>query len=304
MKNNLKYIALVVALMVAILTWFVVREPSANEDKAVGSEVQTNAGHLPANSSSERNRKSGRPDAWRLPFKLKPRLDTEQRAQLEHDPAAALEALMSTAEDPGFYSRWERQRHLLVAWAGRDPEAAIRWVNAREYPVGRAELLGAVAAGHMIHGGPEALQSFLAQYNEDPALLPKYQGNLDQFALRLMARADTISDCLEMLKESRNVVLAGALVEGIDTSDRKMATIDYFEAKGIRVEPNYWSLQTVATEDPRLWVDWAARRQSDLLPELIQSWNRQDPAAAKKWIEQTIPRNDPRRREIENLIRE
>jgi hypothetical protein len=39
-----------------------------------------------------------------------------------------------------------------------------------------------------------------------------------------------------------------------------------------------------------------------MLTDIIQSWARQEPEAAKNWLHQRIPFNDPRRKEIDGRL--
>ena len=82
------------------------------------------------------------------------------------------------------------------------------------------------------------------------------------------------------------------------------AAIDYLEAKGVKPELNYWSLQAAADEAPKTWVDWAFRRDSDILTELVQNWARDDLQAAKAWVESEMLKSDLRRADILSLIKE
>ena len=96
-----------------------------------------------------------------------------------------------------------------------------------------------------------------------------------------LGRDDTI--------DTRNSELAGWMVLGIPGAQNQIAAIDSIEAKGIPVAVDHWSFQTSIGEDPRYWADWAAQRESDMLPKIIQTWTRDHPTAAKTWIGQHLP---------------
>lgn len=214
-----------------------------------------------------------------------------QQSQLSQDPELAI-------------SQWPEDRYdLIVAWAGIDPDAAMAWVD-RHMGEGAVDLLSAMAAGHLLHGGPEAMEAFIEQHNHDPRLWLKHQGTLQTRAWACMAKSDTIAEALEMVKESKNASWAGSLVTGVDGTQRKMALIDYMEAKQIKVEIDYWSLQRDAEKEPRMWADWAANRNSELLTEVVQSWARQDREAALQWTRRSLVDGDARKKEILDLIQE
>ncbi len=117
-----------------------------------------------------------------------------------------------------------------------------------------------------------------------------------------LGRDDTIDTALGILLDTRNSELAGWMVLGIPGAQNQIAAIDYLEAKGIPVAVDHWSFQTSIGEDPRYWADWAAQRESDMLPKIIQAWARDHPAEAKTWIGQHLTPGTPRYAKVMELI--
>lgn len=292
MKKACLFVIIAVMLIAVTTTVINLARQGEKTEEGKGSK-SSHSDRLDQRAHSRQKRDAA--NQWNLPFKDQARLTDEQQIALNDNPKKALAQAIANKENP---------LHLIVEWAGQDPDAAMRWVdlNADSLSYGMADLLGAVAAGHLIHGGPDAMMKFIQQHNQDSRLLPKAQGVLDRYAFRLLGRSDTIGIGLKMLQESKDGILAGYLIGGIDGSNKKMAAIDYMEAKNLKPTLNYWALQDSASKDPQLWADWALRRNSDLLPELIQSWARDDGKAARVWMESELMKDDPRLDEIRSLI--
>lgn len=241
------------------------------------------------------------------PFQV-PRLSDEERTILAANPAAALAA---------------RPDHLdlLVSWAAMDPAAALAWADAQKDSRHlRSNLLGAIAAGILIKDGAGAMNDFIAEHIADPGLLPKYQNRTELLSHTMfhLGRDDSADAAMAILTELRDRAAAGgeaadgappvgklasSLVLGTKGgADDQARAIDYLEAKGIGVELDYWSFQAAFDADPRYWADWAWKRDSDLLTDIVQAWHREHPAEASAWIADRLPPADPRRGEIDERI--
>lgn len=296
-KIYLLTLASLIAFILVILGLNTLKKKEDLEESSSSQHRRTwSASPTPSRPSRERKTS----DRWTLPFHVSQRLSEEQRVLLKSNPEEAL----TTAWTSVTQEQWAQQQHLLVAWAGRDPEAAMQWVSqhVQTGQSGAANLFAALAAGQLIHSGPEAMQRFISRYDNAEQLTPKQQGKLEEYTYGLLGKADTIEAAMASIQTSKNGVLAGAIVGGIDGSNQKMAAIDYMEAKGVKIELNYWNLQQAARENPRIWADWAVKRDSELLPELIQSWSRQDQGAAKTWLKSSLPADDPRLQSVLELI--
>lgn len=152
------------------------------------------------------------------------------------------------------------------------------------------------------------MMQFIKLHHDDTRIPYKQREKLDQYAFRHLGYADTIGSALQIVTQSeRNdgAILAGSLVLGLGSTNatqRQMQALDYLEAKGIAVEIDYWSFQHAIAEDPRYWADWAETRDSALLAEIVQAWNREHPEQAKTWIAQRFGKLDPRRTRLEELL--
>lgn len=226
---------------------------------------------------------------------LQPRLTDEGKRRLQN----ASDVMTGDAE------AWSREDdNLLVAWAAQDPEAALNWVNTDgDRQVNRAQTLGAVAAGILLKDGREAMQRFLDAHQQDPELRPKDQGDLEKHLFFHLGREDTFNTAMEILAESKNPRLAGSLVSGIDGAQFQTSAIDYMEAKGIQVQIDYWSHQDAIGKDPRYWADWAWKRDSGMLPDIVNGWARDNLEEARAWVEDRIPKDDKNRAAIDELLK-
>ena len=292
MKGNhpgrILYFGLVAVFLVVGVgfVFFAMKTGSKPEEPAGGTEVG-------APGASRQTARHAGPEKMKPPIHL-PRLDEAGRRALESDPGADLlgycgkdgEDWTLAAED------------LLVAWAARDPEAAMQWIRTAKPPVTRAQLLGAVAAGILIRDGREAMEAFVAKHQDDPDLRPKDRGELMGYVFYHLGRDDTLGAAMEMLRESNDASLAGSMVLGIPGARDQIAAIDYLEAKGIPVDVSYHAFQASISKDPRYWADWASNRQNDMLSEIIQAWARDHTAEAKTWIGQRFSPNDPQYGEL------
>lgn len=206
---------------------------------------------------------------------------------------------------------WDTEAdNQLVRWAVHDAAAAMEWLMTTGDSGGDtyARLLGAIATGILIGEGNGAMMQFIERHQNDDRIPFKHRGELDQYLFRHLGYADTIDSALEAVADRAGddgAILAGALVLGLDgthATQRQMRAIDYLEAKGVAVEIDYWSFQHAIAEDPRYWADWAEQRDSALMEEIVQAWNRDDPEEAQTWIDQRFGRSDPRRTRLEELL--
>jgi hypothetical protein len=235
---------------------------------------------------------AGNASRHRDPFQV-PRLTAAEESLLKADPTKAVGA---NPDDLDF----------LVAWAALDPSAALAWVDQQvDHRQSRENLLGAIAAGILIKEGQDAMDRFLADHEQDPGLLPKYQskGALLRHAMLQLGRNDSSHSALEILRSSSDAALAGFLVLGTPGDSANMTrAIDYLEAKGILVEVDYWSFQSAIDADPRYWADWALERDSELLTDIAQAWSRKHAEEMQIWLDDRIPTSDPRRVEIDKRL--
>ena len=216
----------------------------------------------------------------------RPRLDAAQSARLAADPAQAL-------DDGG----WNRSKDdLLVAWAARDLTAALAWIDRPDRPVMRAHLLGALAAGVLVRDGEAAARAFLAAHDADPELREKDRGGLERFWWYHLGRGDTAPAALEMLQRNPQPELAASLIEGLDDVTSQASAMLDMQSRGVLPDPDYWSFQSVFSHQPEYWSDWALQHRGDLLPDVIEAWNRDAPDAVRAWINRNLPPGDLRDR--------
>jgi hypothetical protein len=217
---------------------------------------------------------------WKLPFRLKPRLTPEQATILAGGKAGS------------YLREHPEQDDLLVAWAAADPDAASAWLAS----VGNVEVddvgyyfshLSALAAGVFAHGGFEELHALLEKHANDPLLPPKFQdGGFASHPWFKMAREDTGQEAIAYLQaHPEETELAGTFLSGIDETDRMLAALDYFQAKGIDCSPDYWQLGSRAEKDGALLADWAAASRPELLGDILLGWNSNRPQEVKKWLD-------------------
>jgi len=278
MTSKTKLTAAAGVLVLGLLAIPVVRRFSVNESE---SEVQKatalGASGLKDEGGSSRKLSAG---AWKLPFRLKPRLTPEQAAILADGRVGA------------YLREHPEQDDLLVAWAAADPEAASAWLAS----VGNVEVndvgyyfshLSALAAGAFAHGGFEELHDLLEKHANDPLLPPKYQdGGFASHPWFKMAREDAGQEAIAYLQsQPEETELAGTFLSGIDDTDRMLAALDYFHAKGIDCSPDYWQLSERAEKDGALLADWAATSRPELLEDILLGWNTNYPEETRKWIE-------------------
>ena len=101
-------------LVLGMLSIPVVRRFSANASESeVHKSANLGASGLKDEGGSSRKSSAG---AWKLPFRLKPRLTPEQAAILADGRVGA------------YLREHPEQDDLLVAWAAADPEAAGAWL--------------------------------------------------------------------------------------------------------------------------------------------------------------------------------
>jgi hypothetical protein len=250
------------------------------------------------------------------PFRA-PRLTADQRQLLTADPRAALERLASDPVGAGPAMLLD----FLAAWAASDSEAAMAWLDGPreegELPYGRVDLLGAVAAGILLKDGPVAMGEFAACHENDPRMPPKYHDRLSILGrgMSVLGREDSFEAALALLaavgdgkmtewaNPDASPGLAFQMVAGVKGGpDEQARAIDFLEAKGISVTTDYWAFQSLVGEDHRYWADWAWKRESAMLPEIIQSWNRDQSGEAREWLNDRLPPDDPRRKDIEELL--
>ena len=284
-------------LVLGMLSIPVVRRFSANASESeVHKSANLGASGLKDEGGSSRKSSAG---AWKLPFRLKPRLTPEQAAILADGRVGA------------YLREHPEQDDLLVAWAAADPEAAGAWLAS----VGNVEVndvgyyyshLSALAAGVFAHGGFEELHDLLEKHANDPLLPPKYQDR--GFASHpwfKMAREDTGQEAIAYLQvHPEESELAGTFLSGIDDTDRMLAALDYFHAKGIDCSPHYWQLGSRAEKDGELLADWAAASRPELLEDILLGWNTHRPEDVRKWIDSHANRPDlaPALGELRGLI--
>jgi hypothetical protein len=253
-------------------------DPGSREDTRVDSHsTEQGSEHVRAVSTG----------TWKLPFRLKPRLTPDQAAILASGKAGA------------YLREHPQEDDLLVAWAAADPAAASAWLDS----VGEIEVdgtgyyyshLSALAAGVFAHGGIEEMQALLGKHAKDPSLPPKYQdGGFDSHPWFKMAREDTGEEAIAWLQaHPEETELAGTFLSGIDDTDRMLAALDYFQAKGIDCSPDYWQLGGRAEKDGALLADWAVGSRPELLDDILLGWNTHRPEEVKKWIDSHATRPD------------
>ena len=224
---------------------------------------------------------------WKLPFRLKPRLTPGQTA------------ILASGQVGSYLNKHPEQDDLLVAWAAADPAAAGAWLAS----VGEIEVdgvgyyishLSALAAGVFAHGGFEELCDLLEKHWNDPSLPPKYQdGGFATHPWFKMAREDTGQEATAYLQaHPEETGLAGVFLSGIEETDRMLAALDYFHAKGIDCSPDYWQLGSRAEKDGALLADWSAASRPELLEDILLGWNTHRPEKVIKWIDAHAGRPD------------
>lgn len=225
--------------------------------------------------------------AWKLPFRLKPRLTAEQ------------ERILETGRTGTYLREHPQEDDLLVAWAATDPDAASAWLAS----VGKIEVdgigyyfnhLSALAAGVFAHGGVAEMQALLEKHRNDPLLPPKYQdGGFASHPWFKLAREDTGQEAIAYLRDHpEETELAGSFLSGIDDTDRLLAALDYFHAKGIDSSPDHWQLADRAKNDGALLADWAAASRQELLVDVLLGWSRHHPEDARRWIDSHATRSE------------
>lgn len=272
---------LAAAVILGVFVWRGNRSPDHPDPSASAADPTT----APAPAS-----RSGQSKATAHPRPLhQERLDQAARDRLISDPAAAM------AADPDDFN-------LLTAWAALDPQAALRWVI--DHDAKSAHTLGAIAAGILIRDGADAMRRFIAEHDEDSAISPKNQGRLMEYAFFTLGRADSIQPALRLLQESDDAATqAGMMVLGVRGAENQIRAIDFLKTKGVEVGVDYWGFQATIDEDPRYWADWAVRRDSEMVTDILQAWHRQNPAEALIWLNDRIPPSDPRRAVIDERLK-
>ena len=299
MTTNRKLAIAASTLALGLLAIPVVRRFSADDAEAGARKSAVARTDQPRDEGGKpRGRSAGE---WKLPFRLKARLTPEQAAILAEGRVGA------------YLREHPEEDDLLVAWAAVDPDAASAWLAS----VGEIEVndtgyyishLTALAAGVFAHGGIEEMQALLEKHAEDPLLPPKYQG--EGFASHpwyKMAREDTAQEAIAYLKEHpEETELAGAFLSGIEDTDRMLAALDYFQAKGMGGSPDYWQFRGRVDEDGALLADWAAGSRRELLGEILTGWSAAKPGEAKKWVDAhaSQPELAPVLKEVRELIDE
>lgn len=295
MHVNRKILVVVIAAVAAVFTIYqIMSRPHPAQCGSAASACGSAIPQAPAGRELGRGKEEkGGPRSL-----LKPRLDEAGKHRLQQDPGGVL-----TEHATGDGGKWSKaDDDLLVAWAAQDPAAALKWVDGGERAVVRAQLLGAVAAGILLHDGKDAMLRFLAEHQQDPQLRPKDQGELEKYLFYHLGREDTFDAAMEILRENNDDSLAGMMITGIDGPQNQVSAIDYMEAKGIPVTFDYWALQNDIDKDPRFWADWALQRDSNLLTEIVDGWSRDQADEAKAWVEDRVPKNDKRRADIDELL--
>ncbi len=267
-----------IALGVVVTSQVVSRQ--SKDDKV----PPANYSHQKARFGSPQKAKS----SVHLPLRA-PRLSETETRAITANPIQAITA------DPN-------NLDLLVAWASHDPEAALAWIKSGRRMTSYEQMLGAVATGILIEDGVAAMNRFVDEHQNDESIPAKNQGRLEPYVFFNLGREDTIDTALGLLRDAGSSELAGRMVLGVKGAQEQIRAIDYLEAKGIPVSVSYWAFQESIVADPRYWADWADQRDSDLLTDIVQAWARQEPEAAKGWIRERVPANDPRRQKIEERL--
>jgi hypothetical protein len=275
MTANLKLtIAAGVVVIVLGLVALAVRDRFGTGAGDAGSRKNTRVDSQSPEQGSEQARAVST-STWKLPFRLKPRLAPEQAA------------ILASGKTGAYLREHPQEDDLLVAWASADPASASAWLDS----VGGVEVdgtgyyyshLSALAAGVFAHGGMAEMEALLEKHAQDPRLPPKYQdGGFDSQPWLKMAREDTGQEAIAWLQAHPGETdLAGTFLSGIDDTDRMLAALDYFQAKGIDCSPDYWQLGSRAEKDGALLADWAVGSRSELLEEV------------RKWIDSHASRPD------------
>lgn len=272
-------------LLLGLLVIPIVRRGFSSADSSRSSGAD--ASHPVVTADSSGTIKHATPATWKLPFRLKPRLTEEQQR------------ILSSGRVGAYLREHPQEVDVLVAWAADDPEAAKAWlasvgeikVDGVGYYYGH---LAALAAGIFAHGGIAEMQALLEEHRQDPLLPPKYQdGGFAAHPWFLMAREDTGQEAIAYLQEHpEKGELAGQFLAGIEDTDRMLAALDYFQAKGIDCSPNHWQLGSRTKKDGALLADWAAAAYPDLLQDILLGWNRYHPEDARKWLDAHASRPD------------
>lgn len=238
------------------------------------------SGSADDSAASRSGSRAAHATAWKLPFRLEPRLSDEQAAILASGDVAAYLLAHPSESD------------LLVAWASIDPQAAERWLETAgeitQNGIGYFHHhLGALAAGIFAHGGIEEMQAFLEKHRQDPLLPPKHQdGGFDKRPWYFLGREDTGVAAIEYLQaHPEKSDLAGVFLSGIEKTDRMLAAFDYLHAKGMPADLGYWNLSERAERDGALLADWAAAKHPDLLEDVLSAWRPGHPEEVRRWIE-------------------
>lgn len=273
-------------VVVVGLVAIAVRDRFATGAAHAGSRENPRVESHPPEQGTEHPR-GGSAGTWKLPFRLKPRLTPDQATILASGKAGA------------YLRAHPQEGDLLVAWAAADPAAASAWLDS----VGEIEVddigyyyshLSALAAGVFAHGGMAEMQALLEKHAKDPLLPPKHQdGGFASHPWFKMAREDTGQEAIAYLQaHPEEADLAGVFLTGIEDTDRMLATLDYFYAKGIDCSPDYWQLSSRAEKDGELLSDWAIGSRPELLEEILLGWNTHRPEAVKNWIDSHATRPD------------
>ena len=224
--------------------------------------------------------------------------------EVERDPRPLLEALCAS---PGFPRQAQAVGWLINSWVGRDPAAAVAWVDALPAgPERTAFLLRAIstnAPGEVLlplvlrlpegEGRDGALRDKLAEWaaRYSQAALAWIAARADDDPAIAQAAAGAHAGLLGSIARDEPLTAVAEWERLPDGRARQMGVAQIATAWGARdpVATARW-LGEVGAKDEWLVAGWAANPFS----EAVFRWAQQDPAAAVRWAESLPPGSDAR----------